>query len=84
MDTEQKKVIVLSALYGVTDILINNLTPEKLNENNINKIICKIKNIHYKIINEFFDSQEESKEVIKIFKPYLNKLKKLDFEKLSA
>ncbi len=76
-DTSKEKVIVLSALYGVTDILINNLSPEKLNENNINKIICKIKNIHFKIINEVFTSQEENKEVIKIFKPYLNKLKKL-------
>ncbi len=71
------KVVVLSALFGITDILITGLNLKKLTENDINTIVFKVKTVHYNIINEFFDSRKEKDNVIKIFKPYLSKLKKL-------
>jgi len=76
-DNDKKKIIVLSAFYGVTDILIKGIDKKNLNENSIKTIIEKLKRKHFKIIEKSFDNSKEQNRVKNILLPYLENLKKL-------
>jgi len=76
-DKEKNKIIVLSAVYKVTNILIAGLKKDKLYDLGIDKTINEVKTIHFDIINNFFDLQKEKNTAMETLEPYFSNLKKL-------
>lgn len=63
---KKKLVLVLSALYGVTDFLIETGTKSLHNEEEIDNLIKKIKEMHLEYINYLKDEKVKEKAIFKL------------------
>jgi len=74
---EEKQVVVLSALFGVTDILIKSLNLKKMSEKSIDGAIGKVRKKHSLIIKQVYDRKDIVDEIERELEPYFEKLRKL-------
>ncbi len=70
-----KKIIVLSGVYGVTDILQRYLHNGKYAEKSINNLISKLQTIHLKILKNAIENNDLS---IEVKTNIISRLKKLE------
>ena len=69
-------VFVLSAFYGVTDILIKGIQKALESENNILSIITKLKTLHNTIIKNLIDDGNKKKQLSKDLSKVFQKLER--------
>lgn len=69
-------VFVLSAFYGVTDILIKGISRALENENNITPLINDLRSLHNCVIKEFVEDTNKRKQLSRELQPIFERLER--------
>lgn len=70
-------IVVVSALYGITDILIDSMSIALEDESQISRIMCRIKNRHLLVARHLIHSAAAMRTFEKIFNKFLVELERL-------
>ena len=77
MDEKDKKIVVLSGIYGVTDAICKHLGSGKNDEKSVKKLIRRLYKLHVKVSSEAINDQDISGEVQTLIGKKLEKLERL-------
>lgn len=76
-DEKDKKIVVLSGIYGVTDDIWKYLVSGKKDEKSVKKLVRHLYNLHIKVSSETINDQNVSREVQAVIGKKLEKLERL-------